>query len=311
MSIIERAAALLRPTPHGESSTSVPTEKGDVRRPGLIERAASDLAQAAGRPAEAQRPSELPKTTPLARATGEATRHFAVDRSRLRSLSLITPDGERTPLAESFRRVKRQILAKAANPSPGAPPANFVLVTSAMPGEGKTYCAINLAISIALELERAVLLVDADVAKPRIPQALGLHAEGGLMELLLDRGAGWNDVLWHTDIGGLTVLPAGLPHRHATELLASETMGSLLRDMAERYADGIVVFDSPPLLAASEAGVLATHVGQIVVVVEASSTSEASLKRALGMIDAGRITGLLLNKVESTPLEHGYDDYGY
>ena len=310
MSIIERAAELLRSGPQGQQSRPATSEKGETRRRDLIERASADLAQETYLPTDGEPPLEPGKTNAPGRSSSRATRQFAVDRNRLRALSLITPDGERTPLAESFRRIKRQILANVAKPKPGAPPANLVLVTSALAGEGKTFCAINLAISMALERDRTVLLVDADVAKPSVPRALGLHAEGGLMEVLLDRHVDLGDVLWKTDIGGLTVLPAGTAHQHATELLASDAMRGLLRDMAERYHDRIVVFDSPPLLAASEAGALASQVGQIVVVVEAGKTSEAALKQALGRIDTSRVTGLLLNKVESAPLEYGYDAYG-
>jgi len=280
-----------------------------MRRRDLIERASADLVEGASLPTDGGPPLEAGKTNAPGRSSGRATRQFAVDRNRLRALSLITPDGERTPLAESFRRIKRQILANVEKPKPGAPPANLVLVTSALVGEGKTFCAINLAISMAKERDRTVLLVDADVARQGVARALGLHAERGLMEMLLDRNVDLGDVLWKTDIGGLTVLPAGTAHQHATELLASDAMRSLLRDLAERHHDRVVVFDSPPLLAASEAGALASQVGQIVVVVEAGKTSEATLKHALGRIDAGRVTGLLLNKVEATPLEYSYDTY--
>jgi protein-tyrosine kinase len=140
--------------------------------------------------------------------------------------------------------------------------------------------------------------VDADVAKPSIPMALGLNAEKGLLDVLLDRRMNLGDVLWNTDIGKLTFLPAGSAHQHATELLASDAMRVLLQEMAERYPDRIIIFDSPPLLAASEAGVLASRMGQIVMVVEAGKTSEAELKSALGRIESNNITGLLLNKGE-------------
>jgi protein-tyrosine kinase len=308
MSIIERAAELLRSGSHGQQRSPVKREKVELGRRDLIERASADLAPATALPTDGELPLELRSNT-TARPSGKAARHFAVDRTRLHTLGLITPDAQRTPLAESFRRIKRQILANIAKPKLGAPPANLVLVTSAVAGEGKTFCATNLAISMALERDRTVLLVDADVAKPSVPRALGLHAEGGLMEVLLDRHVDLGEMLWKTDIGGLTVLAAGKAHQHATELLASEAMGGLLREMAERYQDRIIVFDSPPLLAASEAGALASQVGQIVVVVEAGKTSEAVLKHALGRIDASRVTGLLLNKVEATSLEYSYDVY--
>jgi receptor protein-tyrosine kinase len=223
---------------------------------------------------------------------------------------MITPDGERTVIAECFRRIKRQILMNVASPRTDALPANLVLVTSALPGEGKTYCAVNLAISIALEMDRTVLLVDGDVAKPSIPQVLGLEATKGLMDILIDRRIDLGDVLMKIDIGKLTLMPVGTPHKHATELLASDTMRKLLHELVERYHDRIVIFDSPPLLAASEAGVLASHAGQIVVVVEAGKTSEAALKDALGRIDASRVTGLLLNKGDRPAIAYGYGGYG-
>jgi protein-tyrosine kinase len=310
MSIIERAAELLRSVPQGQQTRPAASEKGEMRRLDLIERASGDLAGASDLPMAGEPPLEPGKTNAPGRSFSKATRHFGVDRDRLRALSLITPDGERTPLAESFRRIKRQILANVAKPRPGAPPGNLVMVTSALAGEGKTFCAINLAISMALERDRTVLLVDADVARPSVSRVLGLRGEGGLMEVLLDRHVDLGNVLWQTDIGGLTVLPAGTAHKHATELLASDAMRGLLRDMAERHHDRIVVFDSPPLLAASEAGALASQVGQIVVVVEAGKTSETTLKQALGRIDTSRVTGLLLNKVEATPLQYSYDAYG-
>jgi protein-tyrosine kinase len=310
MSIIERAAELLKSAPQAKQSRPAASENDELRRRDVIEGVSTRLNEGTYLPPDGEPRLEPGKTSAPGRSSRGPTRHFVVDRDRLRGLSLITPDGERTPLAESFRRIKRQILANIAKPKPGAPPANLVLVTSALPGDGKTFSAINLAISMALERDRTVLLVDADVARPSVPRALGLHAEAGLMEVLLDRRVDLGDVLWKSDIGGLTVLPAGKAHKHATELLASDAMHNLLRDMAEHDPDRIVVFDSPPLLAASEAGALASHVGQIVVVVEAGKTSEAVLKRALGRIDTSRVTGLVLNKVAGVSLEYTYDGYG-
>jgi exopolysaccharide/PEP-CTERM locus tyrosine autokinase len=222
---------------------------------------------------------------------------------------MITPDGERTPIAECFRRIKRQILTNVANPKTGAP-ANLVLVTSALAGEGKTFCAVNLAISIALEMDHTVLLVDADVAKPSVPKTLGLEVGKGLLDVLLDRRIDLAEVLCKTEIGKLTLLPAGTAHQHATELLASDAMRVLLQEMAERYQDRIIIFDSPPLLAASEAGVLASRMGQVVMVVEAGKTSEAVLKNALGRIEPSNVAGLVLNKGEGPGLGYYYGGYG-
>jgi exopolysaccharide/PEP-CTERM locus tyrosine autokinase len=290
VSIIERVAELLGSVPQTHRKPSAAGEGADTPEPNLIEQAAGDSGRRFDR-------------------TTRTTRTLNVDLERLRKQSIITPDGERTPIAESFRRIKRKILANVANPKAGAP-ANLVLVTSALAGEGKTFCAINLAISIALEMDRTVLLVDTDVAKPSVPQALGLEAEKGLMDVLLDRRIDLAEVLCKTDIVKLTLLPAGSAHQHATELLASDAMRALLQEMAARYHDRIIIFDSPPLLAASEAGVLASQMGQIVMVVEAGKTSEAALKDALGRIESSNVAGLLLNKGEGPGLGYYYGGYG-
>jgi receptor protein-tyrosine kinase len=284
-------AELLGPLERPESR---PAEPGE---PDRIERAVSKVVAETNSKSLPDRP---------ARKTPETLR---IDRDHLRRQSLITPQGDRTPNAESFRRIKRQILANVAISKSHLPP-NLVLVTSALAGEGKTFCTVSLAISMALEMDRTVLLVDADVAKPSIPKTLGVKAERGLLDVLLDRRIDLSDVLCKTDIGKLSFLPAGSANVHATELLASEAMRKLLKEMAERYPDRIIVFDSPPLLAASEAGVLASQMGQIIMVVEAGKTPEAALKAALGRIDAGNITGLVLNKGDDPGLRYNYGEYG-
>ena len=309
MSIIERVAELLGSVPQTHQKPSAAGEGADTLEPNLIERAAGDISRRPDFPEDKDLAVESKAKARPARPTSRTTRTLRVDVDRLRRQSMITPDGERTPIAEGFRRIKRQILANVANAKAGAP-ANLVLVTSALAEEGKTFCAVNLAISIALEMDRTVLLVDADVAKPSIPQALGLEAEKGLMDVLLDRRIDLAEVLLKTDVGKLTFLPAGTTHQHATELLASDAMRVLLQEMAERYRDRIIIFDSPPLLAASEAGVLASQMGQIVVVVEAGKTSEAALKDALGRIESSNVAGLLLNKGEGPGLGYYYGGYG-
>ena len=318
MSIVERVAELLGSVPQTHQKPSAPGQEASVRDLDLIDRAVSEFAEYSGiiEPKEfgaqsvAKGHTAEGKAEPRpARPAGRTSRALKVNLDRMRQQGIITPGGERTPTAESFRRIKRQILANVANPRAGAP-ANLVLVTSAVAGEGKTFCAINLAISMALEVDRTVLLVDADVARPSVPQALGVKGERGLLDVLLDRRIELAEVLWNTNIGKLTLLSAGTAHQHATELLASETMGVLLQEMAERYPDRIIIFDSPPLLVASEAAVLASRMGQIVIVVEAGKTSEAVLKAALGRIDSSNLTGLLLNKGQGPRRQYDYGDYG-
>lgn len=309
MSIIERMAELLGPVERPNSKSSAQGEKRDTSGLDAIERAVMASTGRSGFP-EAKEPTAPPGArSGHALPASKTARELRIDLDQLRRQSIITPDGARTAMTECFRRVKREILANVTNPKAGVP-ANLVMVTSALPGEGKTFCAINLAISLALELDRTVLLVDADVAKPCIPQVLGLKVERGLMDVLLDRGLDVADVLWRTNIDKLTLLAAGKPHKHATELLASDAMRTLLQEVAGRYHDRIIIFDSPPLLAASEASTLAAQMGQIIMVVEAGTTPEAALKSALGCIKSGNVTGLLLNKGEHVGLGYGYGGYG-
>jgi exopolysaccharide/PEP-CTERM locus tyrosine autokinase len=309
MSIIERVAELLGPSERPNSKSSATGAKGDIPELDPIERAVSESIERSGFPEARELAAQPEAKARPARPASRTTRTLKVDRDQLRRQSMVAPGGERSQIAEGFRRIKRQILANVANPKAGAP-ANLVLVTSALAGEGKTFCTINLAISIAQEMDRTVLLVDADVAKPSIPQALGVEAEKGLMDVLLDRRIDLAEVLCKTDIDKLALLPAGTAHQHATELLASDAMRVLLQEMAERYRDRIIIFDSPPLLAASEASVLASQMGQIVIVVEAGKTSEAVLKAALGRIESSRVAGLLLNKGEGPGLGYYYGGYG-
>ncbi|MEO8133044.1 MAG: XrtA-associated tyrosine autokinase [Betaproteobacteria bacterium] len=239
---------------------------------------------------------------------GPQLRTLELDLKWMRLQNFITPQDDRTLIAEGFRRVKRQILANMAKSEAGAP-ANLIMVTSSLPREGKTFCSINLAISIAMELDRRVLLVDADTVQPAILPTLGLKPGlQGLMDVLSDPSIQVEDVLHRTNIEKLTIIPAGTAHRHATEILASETMRTLLRELSERYEDRIVIFDSPPLLVTSEAAVLATHMSQIVMVVAAGQTTEAALKDALRRLEGCGRVGLLLNK--GRPPQSPYYGYG-
>ena len=184
------------------------------------------------------------------------------------------------------------------------------MVTSSLAGEGKSYTSVNLAMSIAAELDNTVMLVDADVARPSVLKMLGLPPSPGLLDLL-EGTADMSSVLLRTNIDKLTVLPSGTPHGRATELLASEAMRLLLEDMAERYPDRIIIFDSPPLLLTTEARVLATQMGQIVMVVQAGKTLRSDVIRALSTIDACPVRMLLLNKSQTETVSgYGYG-YGY
>jgi len=223
----------------------------------------------------------------------------------------VTPASPRSRLADELRVIKRPLISNAQGKS-AAPieAANLIMVTSALPGEGKTFMAINLAISIAMELDTSVLLVDADVARPAIPGRLGFAEGKGLLDLLTKSDVDVADVMLRTNVEQLSVLPAGTPHNRATELLASDAMTRLLGEMANRYPDRILVFDAPPLIPSTESRVLASHMGQIVLVVEADRTPQASVKQALATVEQCPVVMTVLNKVEHTGSGSYYGYYG-
>ncbi|MEJ2643950.1 MAG: XrtA-associated tyrosine autokinase [Gammaproteobacteria bacterium] len=245
-------------------------------------------------------------------SAGEAGGTVHLDFSRFPNATVIDPRSDHSSgLAEEFRHIKRPLLMNVQgrgatlveNP-------NLIMVTSSLAGEGKTFTTINLALSIATELDKTVLLADADVAKPDVGAMLGVRAEKGLIDVLLG-DVRVPDVMLRTDIPNLTLLPAGRRHPHATELLASESMRLLAQELSTRYADRIVVFDSPPLLLTSEASVLAGLMGQIVLVIEESRTLQPVVKQALSMLDTSEIVGLVLNKKRARGTGDYYGGYGY
>lgn len=228
---------------------------------------------------------------------------------RLRQRGMVTHEGGRTAIAEDFRIVKRHLLNDArATGSNAIAHGNLIVVTSALPGEGKTYCAVNLAMSISMEKDARALLVDADVARPSVLKVLGVQAQRGLMDVLLDGSVELSDVIMRTNVPSLTLLPAGPAHRSATELLASRNMSQLLEELATRYPDRMIVFDSPPLLLTTEASVLVSQMGQVVMVVEAETTTQSAVQAALQRIEHCRHVNLLYNKSRSFP---GTEYYGY
>jgi receptor protein-tyrosine kinase len=224
---------------------------------------------------------------------------------------MVTPTESRSQVAEQFRLIKRPLLANVqGRGADEIKNANLIMITSAMPGEGKSFSAINLAMSIAMELDHTVLLVDADVSKPSVLGTLGLAPRKGLMDLLTGAVDDVADVLLRANLEKLSLLPAGSPHPRATELLASDAMNRLLDELAMRYADRVIVFDSPPLIVTTEARVLATHMGQIVLVVEANKTTHSMVQQALAAIETCPVKLAILNKSRSGG-PGGYYGYGY
>lgn len=244
-------------------------------------------------------------------AQSAASRCIDLDIGRLTATGFVTTEAPDSLIAQEFRVLKRPLLSNLVSSAAPIRNANLIMVTSALPGEGKSFTAINLAMSIAMELDKTVLLVDADVARPSLPRVLDIAAGKGLLDVLQDKSLDLSDVLLRTNVEKLTILTAGSSDRHATELLASEAMGRLMNEIARRYSDRIVIFDSPPLLVTTESRVLATRMGQIVFVVRAEETPQNAVKEALGTIEACPVKLMVLNQARNVEnVAYGYD-YGY
>jgi protein-tyrosine kinase len=239
------------------------------------------------------------------------SRRVDLDLVAVGASGIVTPNAPRTRMADQYRVIKRPLIANVMGKGAATiSHANLIMVTSALAGEGKSFTSINLAMSIAAELDRTVMLVDADVARPSVLRVLGLPPGPGLLELLEGK-AQMADVLLRTNVDKFTLLPSGSPHPRATELLASDAMVRLLDDMATRYPDRIIIFDSPPLLLTTESRVLATHKGQIVIVVRADHTLQSTVQQALSTIESCPVKMMLLNMVRSDS-QGGYGyNYGY
>ena len=318
MSIIEKALEKQRQLGQANHVVKASTQHS--------KRSVVDAARQSETPTGEPRTKKAIPTRPVERYAGEVK----IESACLKSKGMLVPQESADQfnkdeykymrrLSEEYRLIKRPLLANAFGDS-GIERANLLLVTSSLPSEGKTFTAINLALSMATERDKTVLLIDADVAKPSIAKVLELETEDverpGLIELLESPDVKLSDVLLKTNIPGLTLLPAGKRHRHSTELLASQSMKKLLQGIAEDTSK-IIIIDSPPLLAASQGAVLATLVGQVVMVVEAKKTPQHALQEAVAKLDGCEIIGCVLNKVQKGfwgnyyGYGYGYGGYGY
>lgn len=238
--------------------------------------------------------------------TAVGTQGGTIDRDRLRTDGFLLPDAPVGALAEEFRLVKRQLLMRATGETARD---RMILVCSAQPNEGKTFCSVNLALSLASELDREVLLVDADVAKPEVMSTLGLSGSAGLIDAIADPNANVEDFVIQTDVPKLSVLPAGRASNDDTELLSSTRAAQVIEALAANNPRRIVILDSAPVLAASPAAVLAHRVGRVLVVVRADRTKEADLREAVGLLDGCPDIALLLNGTSFFATNRTYGSY--
>jgi exopolysaccharide/PEP-CTERM locus tyrosine autokinase len=292
MSIIERAL-------HKVQGTSpAPAEAAT---------AATARSRAAAKTRESAAPSV--EVTHEARPARESIR---VDSAALRESGVLPPQGMDERLTEQFRRVKRPILDLAMGQDASiAEAANVVLVTSSLAGEGKTFTTFNLALSVAREKDVSVLLVDADVAKRHVTQAMGLQERSGLTDVLADASLSAEDLVLDTSISGLSVLPAGQRTSAAPELFASNRMTETVRALKNADPRRVILFDSSPLLVTNESHILARLVDQVVFVVRAESTAQPIVMEAIGTLDKNKPIRCILNQARTSGMTEYYYGYGY
>ncbi len=237
-----------------------------------------------------------------------------IDRQWLSDHNLLIPNGPVTGLSEEFRIVKRQLLlaARGGKGVDAVEHGERILICSANPNEGKTYTSVNLALSMASEKDNRVLLVDADFAKPSILSTLNIEGGPGLMDALADSSLDVNKMVLSTDIEGLSVLPAGSQSNQDTEYLAAARTAKIIEKLSKDDPTRIIIFDSPPALAASPASVLALHVGQTLMVVHADKTTDGALRDALNLLSGCDYVQLLLNRANFSPSGRKFGSYyGY
>jgi protein-tyrosine kinase len=272
---------------------------------GLIERAAALLRQQ-----DSLEPDVLPH--PVAQAdAGPATPELILDRGRLARYGINLPSVGRSRTVEEFRLVKRNLMTQLSQGGSLADQrsSRLIMVTSARPGEGKTFISLNLALAFASERDVKALLVDVDTQHSNFRTILGIPGERGIVDVLAGTSE-LSDVLVRTNIPNLMILPCGRGGPHVPELFSSNQMAALMAEMTRRFADRYVIFDTPPCMASSDAAALAPLVGQIVFIVEANHTQQMEIEASLGMLSACPRISLLLNKSDSLSGEH-FGSYEY
>jgi protein-tyrosine kinase len=239
------------------------------------------------------------------------TREITLDRPRLRAAGYLAEPGCESLFADYYREIKRPVIRRALA---AQAPANqrLILVTSALPGEGKTFTTLNLALSMARERDISMLLIDADFPKSHMSRALGVHEEPGLLDAVADGTLDVESLVMRTNVKGLDFLPGGRSSAGATELVSSARMAEIAARLIARNPRRLVLFDSAPLLVASEARALIQIPGQIILVARAGRTPQHALQEAIAHIDNKKLHGLVLNDAYHTKQNshYGYSGYG-
>lgn len=237
-------------------------------------------------------------------------RRIAVNRDALREAGYLPESSVDRRFADHYRQIKRPLISQAlASPEAVPGSARLIMLASALPGDGKTFTSINLALSMARERDVSVVLVDSDTPKPHVSRIFGVEREPGLLDALSDPNADVESFVLPTDVGGLSILPAGTSNEGATEMLASARMSAVVKRLIARDPRRIVLFDSPPILVSSESRALSAIAGQVVLVVRSGTTPHQAVLDALEQLADCNVS-LVLNQGRAS-LSGGYYGYGY
>ena len=300
------------------------TEQPEAAKASTIERTLEKQAQQAPASPVETAPAVPPVTetpsAPVTPATSSTSRSalstpevktLTLDLESLDERGFVSVSNARKLINEEYREIKRKLLKNAFGAlSKTLNNSNIIMVSSARPSEGKTFTAINLALSIASEQDKTVLLVDADVLKPNVTRTLRVDHQDGLMEYLLDEDKDIADVLYRTNVDKLRIIPAGQTHHLSTELLASERMAYTIDEFSNRYPDRIVIIDTPPLVGINESAVLASFAGQAVIVTEEGRTKLNDINSIVDRLNPDMAVGFVVNKAVNESAENG-NYYGY
>jgi len=269
--------------------------------------AAPKTAQAGPTPA-----APPPTVNQVAEPAAKPAKRMTLDMDALRARGYLPEAGQDQQFADHYRRIKRPLVDRALSGVTAVGEPRVIMVTSALPGDGKTFTSINLALSMANERDISVLLVDCDVARRHVSDIVGLKEERGLLDALVNDSQDIDSLVVQTNLRGLSVLPAGRRVEATAELLSSNRMRKIVVDLCTRDPRRILLLDSPPLLLTNEGRTLVRMAGQIVLVVRAGHTPRQAVQDAIGLFDVQQTGGIILNQVQVSPAEgyYGYGSYG-
>ncbi len=281
----------------------------------LVERAVEELIET--RVARQQRENgQIPSVS-----ANDSSQTFELETKKLVEQGFFIPSDKPQRLSQEMRAVKRRLLRRLKFYKPGSRTSrpkspkhsgrNTVLVTSTSPAEGKTFTSINLALSLAMEDDIKVLLVDADVPRPRVLHHLGLKSTKGLADKVDNPGLALPELILRDKNSSLSILSEGQKTAKASEFFARPELGDTIREISKKYADHLVIIDAPPILAAPGTSLLAQYTDEVVFVVKASQTPEPAVVAALDeVLEYNEQVSLILNYALVPGKFSHYGSYG-